>query len=506
MLMDLLNNKNVYVSQDKAEYLNAPPFDPSEKYPEYSGNISINQDNPAYRAFRQLLKHMKFDPSNIDSQCWNPLGELITPGNTVVLKPNLVKHNNSRKGASSRLDLDCMVTHGSVIRAVVDYVAIALNGEGRIIIADCPLQSAQWDDLVAMVGLDAIINDFRVRFPGIDIMLHDYRLWRSVYSGSHMVSGELDCSGLGLHQEIDLGEHSLLIPLMKSNIEFGVSHYPREKMRAAHTLETNKYICPKEFLDADVMINLPKMKSHKKAGVTAALKNFVGTNGHKDYLPHFRFGSPKDGGDEYPNGGWMWDLFWALIHRSWDTENVSRKRMWQRFGRMVQIVGSATGHISRTNFQKGSGSWSGNDTLWRTILDINRAFFYYDRELHKIGNRPWKKIKYIAVLDGLVGGQKNSPLSPEPVSSGFLLGSVNPLALDTVATALMGYDYRKVKQISEGYRLSDLPIANFSPDQIEIFGDLPVKNVNDIYRARCFVPFEPSEGWKGTVEWELPHV
>lgn len=500
--MDLLRNNNVYVSRDKAEYSNVPPFNPSEKYPEYSGNISINQDNPAYRAFRQLLKYMRLDSPNIDSQGWNPLGELILPGNTVVLKPNFVKHENSRKGALSRLDLDCLVTHGSVIRAVVDYVAIALKGEGNIVIADCPLQSAQWDKLVSMVGLDAIIDDFRIRFPEINIVLHDYRLWRSVYNGSHMMSGELDSLGLGLHQEIDLGCHSLLIPLMKNGVEFGVSHYPREKLRAAHTLETNKYICPKEFLNADVMINLPKMKSHKKAGFTCALKNFVGTNGHKDYLPHFRFGSPKRGGDEYPDGGWLWELFWSLSHRSWDSESICEKRRWQRISRIVQLIGFASGQISRSENQKGCGSWCGNDTIWRTILDINRAFFYYDREKGRIGSSPWKKTKYMVFLDGLIGGQKNSPLSPEPVRSGFLLGAVNPLALDTVAVALMGYDYRKVKQIAEGYKVSDLPLANFGPEEIEIVGDLPINRVEDIYKSGLFIPFEPSEGWKGTVEWQ----
>ncbi|GEM_PF-5703185 len=30
------------------------------------------------------------------------------------------------------------------------------------------------------------------------------------------------------------------------------------------------------------------MNSHMKAEITCALKNFVGINGHKDYLPHFR--------------------------------------------------------------------------------------------------------------------------------------------------------------------------------------------------------------------------
>jgi hypothetical protein len=33
----------------------------------------------------------------------------------------------------------------------------------------------------------------------------------------------------------------------------------------------------KDVLEADIIINLPKLKMHKKAGVTNALKNFVGS-------------------------------------------------------------------------------------------------------------------------------------------------------------------------------------------------------------------------------------
>ena len=32
--------------------------------------------------------------------------------------------------------------------------------------------------------------------------------------------------------------------------------------------------------------SLPKLKTHKKAGITCALKNLIGINGNKEYLPH----------------------------------------------------------------------------------------------------------------------------------------------------------------------------------------------------------------------------
>ena len=52
---------------------------------------------------------------------------------------------------------------------------------------------------------------------------------------------------------------------------------------------------------AEVLISLPKLKTHKKVGVTLSLKNLVGINGDKNYLPHFCIGTPDEGGDEFPD-------------------------------------------------------------------------------------------------------------------------------------------------------------------------------------------------------------
>src|SRR5690606_2650770 len=50
-----------------------------------------------------------------------------------------------------------------------------------------------------------------------------------------------------------------------------------------------------------LVINLPKLKTHKKTGVTLSLKNLVGINGDKNWLPHHSLGSVGEGGDEFPD-------------------------------------------------------------------------------------------------------------------------------------------------------------------------------------------------------------
>ena len=72
-------------------------------------------------------------------------------------------------------------------------------------------------------------------------------------------------------------------------------------LKLHHNFEKNEYLIPNSILQADVFSNLPKPKTHKRAGITGAMKNLVGISGSKDWLPHHRRGSKFDGGDEYLN-------------------------------------------------------------------------------------------------------------------------------------------------------------------------------------------------------------
>src|SRR5207249_2312975 len=95
------------------------------------------------------------------------------PGNQVVLKPNLVIHFHEYGGP-----IEPVITHGSLIRAVVDYVWIALQGQGRITIGDAPLQLADFGQLVRLAGL-ATLQQFyekELRFP---LHVIDFRRYRS---------------------------------------------------------------------------------------------------------------------------------------------------------------------------------------------------------------------------------------------------------------------------------------------------------------------------------------
>ena len=120
----------------------------------------------AMAAVRDLFQVWGLDASRFGSNEWNPLGTFISPGSKVVLKPNWVFHwNKSGSG------MDCLVTHSSVIEAVLEYVALARPGS--VVVGDSPVQSCDFEALRKSCGVDQIEERFRDR--GMDLSICDFR-------------------------------------------------------------------------------------------------------------------------------------------------------------------------------------------------------------------------------------------------------------------------------------------------------------------------------------------
>jgi len=57
-----------------------------------------------------------------------------------------------------------------------------------------------------------------------------------------------------------------------------------------------------------------------------------------------------------------------------------------------------------------SGNWHGNDTCWRMVLDLNKCLFGFNGA----GTPRVRSFRYLAVVDGIVGGEGNGPMAPDP--------------------------------------------------------------------------------------------
>jgi hypothetical protein len=173
----------VYVGRTAPQYNTRPPYHPDQRFPESRSPDIATEPNAPYSLLRNLLHARGFDVEHFGTSEWNPLGDIVLPGMTVLLKPNFVVSRHVKGG-----DLYSIVTHPSILRALVDYVFIALQGRGRIVIADSPQMDCNWDELMAAMRLDTIC-DFYEKLHGFRIEVLDLRNFTLVDAAKPAYSG-----------------------------------------------------------------------------------------------------------------------------------------------------------------------------------------------------------------------------------------------------------------------------------------------------------------------------
>ena len=477
--MDIRENSQVAVVVDRS--VSSYPaaggeFHPSERFPEYSGELSPTP-NPVYGMVRQVLADLGLDKARFGAPDWNPIGELVPSGAKIVVKPNWVLHQNLGEGGT-----DCLVTHASVLRAVLDYVFLARPRE--VIVGDAPIQDCDFEKLLGL-GAQRVIDAMASR--GRPVRIADFRRTTLVDDGREVRIRE-NLQPLDRYTVVDLGAHSLLEPIAADAPRFRVTKYDPRRMSENQRSGVHRYLIARDVLDADLVVNLPKMKTHKKAGITAALKNLVGINGNKDYLPHHRKGSVAGGGDNYARPS----LLKACAEQILDVANrhLDRPRFNGLCNRLVYYLLVANMKLGGDGDVEGG--WSGNDTVWRMCLDLNRVVAYGDRE-GRLCDVPCRKT--LSLLDGIVGGQGEGPLKPEPVAMGVLLGSVNSPALDWIAAILMGFSPEKIQIVANAFALPEYPLALFAPDRIRCTVNGTMVSQAEL-KERWSGAFVPSAGWK----------
>ncbi len=134
------------------------------------------------------------------------------------------------------------------------------------------------------------------------------------------------------------------------------------------------------------------------------------------------------------------------------------------------------------------------------VLDINRCLLYTDGERFPVESPK----RYFAIVDGVVAGVGNGPAVPDRFEAGVLIAGFNPVAVDCVATRLMGFDPMKLAMLREAFQDSDLPLAPFVYSDIHIVSNVKEwqGRLTDLKSEFCF-RFRPHFGWKGHIEWDM---
>lgn len=392
------------------DYPASPPFDPRALYPEYpyeGDELAASGENGVYDLVREALRLLS--PPGFGAADWSPLGKVIRPGDTVLIKPNWVDEPGWERGR---------ITHPAVLRPIIDYVYKACGPEGRILLAEGPWAAGVFERVIEVTGTRQMVEHL-AEGHGIPLVLQD--LNQSARETTPLVDLGAASEFNGIERKWQDNHHKDMSPD-----------------------RVGCYRIAPAILEADVIINVPKVKVHCMAGVTLAMKNMLG------------------------------------IIPSWD-------------GPYEDCASKDCPHTSDLDLQTGDrGQFLDNDTIWRSIADLNRIVLYADRQGRL---QPQPERRYLAIVDGIIAGEE-SLFKPHPYPLSTIVIGREPLTVDAVTTRLMGFDPRRVRSVYRAAERQDLPLGPIDPARIEVIinGDLSA-----IYR-RSLIPETQVYSWQGHIE------
>ena len=485
------NQSLVAVSVGDPQYPSQPPFHPPVEVEECLFPEHSIESNAAYIGVRECLRLAGLDIGNFGTPYWNPFTELIRPGETVLLKPNLVKESHPRDPQGWQY----VLTHGSIVRAVSDYVWKALEGRGKIIVADGPQTDSSFDAIVRLLGLVEVQRFYQrkgLRFELIDLRREQWTNRDGVIVDRRRLPG--DPYG---NIAFDLGNASEFAGHRGGGRYYGAD-YDSNQVNQHHIDGRHEYLLAGSAVGCDVLINLPKLKTHKKAGVTLSLKNLVGINTDKNWLPHHTEGDPARGGDEHPQPNAKHRIERRLVAAS-HKALVAFPRSGGWLARQIRQPSLRV--FGETERVIRSGNWYGNDTLWRMCLDLNKLLLYGDIEGRLRTGTELNRKRHYVVVDGIVGGEGRGPMDPDPVRSGFVAFGTHAPSVDAVCCCLMGFDPESIPIVGNAFRCVEYSLGHGDWRSIEVRSNRPQWNrpLADI-PCHATLGFQPHFGWKGHIE------
>jgi hypothetical protein len=341
-------------------------------------------------------------------------------------------------------------------------------------------------------------RDFRI----IDLRKEEWLMRDGVVIERRALGG--DPSG---YVAVDLGGRSEFAGHRGGGRYYGAD-YDEGEVNRHHRGGRHEYLVSRTALEADVVFSLPKLKTHKKTGLTAGLKNLVGVNGDKNWLPHHTEHSwTGAGGDERPEATGGWARPARVLER-----HAAR---WLRFA-SLRVPGLAdrvhrparrlgTSLFGDTEEVIRSGNWWGNDTCWRMCLDLNKIIFYArpDGTLRPAG--PGGRRRYFVLADGIVAGHRNGPMNPDPLGAGLLLFGTHPASVDAAAAVLIGFDPERLPIVHRAFASAALPLAEWHWRQVEVSANEPAwRGRLEAVGPESAIACEPHFGWAGHIERRRP--
>jgi uncharacterized protein (DUF362 family) len=462
----------------------------------YSETWRSSSTFPEQESLRALSRVLGHEDGNL-------LRGSVRPGQSVVVKPNWVLDRHPYG-----LDIFGVITHPAVLRAVVDLVYEALEGDGTITIADAPQWNCDFDNLLRVTEVERIAEYYR-RHHAFEIPIFDLRQVGTAAEGFIRQGDRVELEGDPAGYAVaDLGDDSAFVGMPSIERIYGAD-YDRAETRSHHNDERHEYLISKTILDADTVVHVPKLKVHKKVGVTINAKGMVGINGHKNWIAHYRIGPPSLGGDEYPDGSPAGAKARARVMRLvidhlLAPQSRIRESAFTVLRGGYHLVKPLLGPLAFPDNPEEAlpegGNWYGNDTAWRMTADLARVILYADRS-GRIADEVQRG--FYSIVDGIVGGEREGPLAPTPKACGVLVAGESLLGVDLVCARLMGFDWRKLRSLRWLVEESPQPMGVADPArEVEIASNVSEWRSLMQDAQVADLAFDPHPRWIGHVEVE----
>jgi uncharacterized protein (DUF362 family) len=344
----------------------------------------------------------------------NPFSKIIRKGDTVVIKPNW----------GTQYLFPTPVTHPSVVVPVVEYAVKA--GAIKIILIEGPMtlyrsQKYFWGP--AFLNVPFLLEELRRRHPGVEFRFQDANDDQFVW--------------------VELGDASTFhgvydVPQLDHD---GHTGFTRDIFfRAADsngyvpgTYKLGIYAIAKSYLEGDVFIGIPKLKTHGWSGITAALKNLMGMNLRT--TSHFL--SPQS----------------MMEYQKLPDFSTYRESPLRDVPHYSRASWDGKGFVNRKLIGYE------NDVLWRSLSDLNKLIRYADKngKVQKTYQR-----RYAVVVDAIIGTDRGGPVSPSTVETNAIVAGFDPVAVDGACLRLMNWNYRFVRLVQNIDRLQTYRVGTLN--------------------------------------------
>jgi uncharacterized protein (DUF362 family) len=240
---------------------------------------------------------------------------------------------------------------------------------------------------------------------------------------------------------VDLGPHSALNLASHTWLD---AHY--KPMAPGTDPGVGRYWIAPDVLQADVVISVPKAKVHCSGGITATMKNMLGL------IP------------------------------AWDGPYEK-----------AQLKDCA--HASDVDMAQGNrGKYLDNDTIWRSMADLNRILLYADRAGLM---QPARQRRYLTIVDGIVAAEK-SQYKPYPRPLGTVIIGADPVTCDAITARVMGFDPRKLRSVTQPEQVPSHSLGPWRAGEVQVLTSWG-SGLNTIYRT-ALTPELGVFSWQGEIE------